>query len=369
MNLKIVLNDNSLWGTLQFRRYIIEKLIDEGHEIIIIAPHQEFGNAINTSRATFKSIKLSRISRNPFNDVIYLVDLIRLYKEYRPDLVINFTIKPNIYGTSACKLLNIPCISVVTGLGYAFEGSSLLKKLIQRLYVSSLNRSSFSFFLNEENYLRAKMAGFTSYNKYILPGGEGIDISNIKLSDYPETPQIVFLMVSRVLYDKGYNEFVEAARANPSARFKLIGALDRNPNAVPEELILKERSIEYLGFMSHNDVLNEIKLAHCVVLPSYHEGMSMTLMEAAAIGRPIICSNIAGCKEMVEENVNGYKVEVKNGRALALACLKFCDLTLEEKKTMGNSSRKIAESKLDIKKVYDIYKCVIYKLFQEVNAK
>lgn len=348
MKAKILLSDNSLWGLINFRGALIDQLKKIGYEVVVVAPTDNALIAENKIDFTYEQIKLDRSSYNILADLRYLISLYKLIKQHRPSVLICYTIKPNIFGSLISKLLNVKCICVVTGLGYIFQKNSFLKSLLQRLYVSALENSFFNFFLNEDNLQRLKDRGYEGQNYKVLPGGEGIDTSSITPGVPPSNDSITFIMVARVLYDKGYSEYVHAARENPDAKFILIGALDSNPQAVPSKIVSSEQSIVYLGFLSKKETLAQMNNADCIVLPSYHEGMSVTLMEACALAKPIICSNIPGCKEMLIQDVNGYGVQPRSKESLSAACRKFMQLTRSERYSMGASSRTLAKEKLDV---------------------
>lgn len=358
----IIFVDNSLWGLLNFRGYIISKLLDDGHQVILVAPDGEFGDVKMDRRAIFHPVELTRTGTNLFSEIKYIIKLYRIVKNYRPSLVISYTIKPNIYCSIISKLNGIPNICVVTGLGYIFTKKTTLSKCFQKLYVKTLNIASSVFLLNEGNLESLKKIGFlVKKTVHVLPGGEGINVENHKINSMPRTAdKDVFLMVARVLYDKGYNEFVYAAtNLADKAEFILIGAIDSNPNAVPRDIVLGETSIKYVPFLPKEDVLNWMRRADCIILPSYHEGMSATLMEAAALGKPIITTNISGCKEIVRDYFNGFLVPARDSQALLSACKSFINSSVERKLEMGKNSRQIAEETFDIKDVLKKYQDVI----------
>lgn len=359
----ILFSDNSLWGCLNFRGYIIDSLIDQGYKVVIVAPNDSFVKVDILPRAIYEPVEMERTGSNPMKDFAYMMRLRALYKKHKPSLIFHYTIKPNIYGTFAAKMLGIPSVAMVTGLGYVFASGGVTSKIAQNLYKVALGFAGHVVFLNKDNYqlmLERKMV--KPETSTLLSGGEGVDTSKFTATPLPTHNQTMFLMVARVLYDKGYSEFVEAAKANPSAKFQLIGAIDTNPKAVPDEVVRSEKAIEYLGFMPHGEVLQHIAQSSCVVLPSYHEGMSVTLTEAIAMARPVICSDIAGCRETVDDGVNGYVVPVKDGKALADACERFVNLSTAQKQEMATASRQKAEVQFDVKDVLTVYKDLINKL-------
>lgn len=353
----ILFSDNSLWGCLNFRGYIIEKFIEDGYRVVVVAPNNSFVPVSVPESVIYEPIPMSRTGSNPLKDVIYLFKLRQIYKKYQPDIIFHYTIKPNIYGTFAAKMLGIPSVAMITGLGYVFSKGGVSNKIARILYKTSLRFASHVLFLNNDSYQLFLSKRFViSENSTLLRSGEGVDLRKFNTSPPSNNSDIIFLMVARVLYDKGYNEFVEAANANPMARFQLIGAIDTNPEAVPVDIVKNEKSIEYLGFMPREELIIHLQECSCVVLPSYNEGLSIALIEAAAIGKPIICSDIAGCREIVDDGKNGYLVQSKNGEALASACAKFIALSPAQKREMSLCSRHKAECEFDIKTVFETYR-------------
>lgn len=363
----ILFSDNSLWGVINFRGYIIENLLKEGFRIVIVAPKDNaLKNALLPSGVIYEHINMQRNGTNPISDLKYMLQLKKMYQRYTPILVFQYTIKPNIYGTFAAVILKIPVVSVVTGLGYVFQCNSFFSNCIKRLYGWALSKAFRVIFLNEENYsLVTNMVHLNKDSCVLLKGGEGIDVSLYQYCIPLINKEVSFLMVARVLYDKGYYEFVEAARKNPQAKFILIGAIDSNPESVPYETVMSDVNmgyIEYHEFMPKEDVKKYMLSASCVVLPSYHEGMSTILMEALAMGKPIICTDIAGCREMVSDGINGFLVPSRNAIALSEACNKFVKLDKRKIEIMSHESRIKAEEHFDIKNTYQEYLKIISNL-------
>lgn len=359
-NKTILLSDNTLWSCLNFREYIINKFVDQGYHVVIVAPNDNFVEVDIPTNITYEPIEMKRTGSNPIKDFMYMIRLRAIYQKYKPFVIFHYTIKPNIYGTFAAKTLGIPSVAVVTGLGYVFANRGIICKIAHSLYRKALSFAQYVVFLNNDNYqlmLSREMVRIS--NSIVLTGGEGINIKCVEATPLSQIGQTYFLMIARVLYDKGYTEFVEAAKANPIAQFQLIGAIDINPQAVPPDIVKNETAIEYLGFIPRDKVFDYINKCSCVVLPSYHEGMSVTLTEAIAMGRPVICSDIAGCREMVDDGVNGYLVPPKDCKALAAACAKFIALSSEQKEEMARHSRRKAECQFDIENVWTVYQNII----------
>lgn len=367
----IVFSDNSLWGCINFRGSIIKHFIDNGYRVVVIAPEDKNLEAGKLPKGVIlEPITMQRAGNNPFNDWKYARTLSKLYKKYNPILVFHYTIKPNIFGTFAATHCGIPSVTFVTGLGYVFANHGLTAKIGRLLYKIALKQASKALILNSDNCSLLINKGYVAKEKAILlTGGEGVDLQKFNVLPKHNNAKTVFLMVARVLYDKGYLEFVEAARANPNAEFRLVGAVDSNPQSVPIEVIENEKSIKYLGFIGKDAVKEQIQQADCIVLPSYHEGLSGVLMEALACGRPIITTDIAGCRETVDADVNGYLVPKKDAKALIEACDKFINLSIAKKQTMSEASRKKAEKEFDIKIVIEVYTAIVDEFVKKTSSK
>lgn len=369
--MKILFCNNTLYELINFRGSVIDYFHKQGHEVVLVASSIEI-TATQTKvppYARFISVNLKRTGRNPFADFYYLFQLFKIYKRERPDVIFHYTIKPNIYGTLAARYAHIPSFAMIAGLGYAFDNQGgFMKSMARTLYRHALRFSKRVFVLNEANRDSLLEQHMVKAEKILLlPGGEGFDTGLVKPSAplTSDTP-ITYLMVGRVLKDKGYREFVEAARtlhaSGSSSRFCLLGAIDESyPASVSRTRIeadVKAGHIQYLGFTN-----NPFEIMACpgtvVVLPSYHEGMNRSLMEACALGKPIITSDIPGCREMVREGLNGYLVPKKNAAALAVAIQKYEDLPLEAKNAMCVESRQLAEERFDIHHVFEAYEKVL----------
>lgn len=371
---KVIFCGNSLSGMFSFRWEVMQEFKNQGWDVYVISPKysasEEVLEKFNKIGKVFL-LNAKRDSMNPFEDLGYFIKLLQIYKKLSPDLVFHYTIKPNIYGTFAASLLRIPSVAMVAGLGYIFDGGGIVKKFARQLYKLGLRTARRVLVLNRSNAEVLESGGYVRPNNMIhLEGGEGVDLYRYPYYEDKHFDQPKFLMVARILYDKGYKEYVEAAKlikqSYPNIEFELLGPIDRSsPMRVLESTIKSDcesGAINYLGVTS--DVPSIIcRDGIVLVLPSkYHEGLNRSLMEGCSMGRPIITTDIPGCKETVEEGENGYLCKKGDASSLAQSILKFINLSEEAKKEMGVKSRQLAENKFDIKKCIEIYKRIASEL-------
>lgn len=366
MQKKIAIVANSTWNIYNFRQGLIKRLKAEGHEVIVIAPVDEYIHYLNESYFT-KHISLKRLSpqsKNPFKDLLLTWELLKIYKKEKPDLIMHYTIKPNIFGSIAARLANIPSISTVTGLGYTFLADSFTNKLVKRLYqfaFSNIRKVVFHNSDDEQLFLKSKII-HKSQSK-IIPGS-GVNTNYFRpLSLKPNQQKFIFLFMGRLLYDKGIIEFVEAAKKLktiiPKAEFWIIGEAEaKNPSVVSKDDLLKwveARFIHYLG--PTKEVRKHIKKVDAVVLPSYREGMPKAILEGMAMGKPVITTDTPGCRETVDKN--GYLVPVKDTESLAKAMLDLYNLDSNSYKIMAEESRQLALDVFDEKLIIEHYNTII----------
>ncbi|MBK8547557.1 MAG: glycosyltransferase family 4 protein [Saprospiraceae bacterium] len=332
-------------------------LIKNGYSVVVIAPVDEY----IIYKEAYPMVKhfgvrtLDRDGMNPIKDLFLILELWRRYKKIKPDLIIHFTNKPNIYGTIAAKLAGIKNMSVVTGLGYTFIHNGWMQKVITSLYKFTARWMNSIIFENtrDKNYFVANH--LVDADKALSVKGCGVDTSYYKPSEslFPKENKTIFTFIGRLLYDKGINEFVEAAKILKGKRqdcsFWIVGELDpENPATVDKEDLLKwveDDIVYYHGFIK--DVRPLIQQSDCVVLPSYREGLPRIIIEGLSMAKPVITTLTAGCEETVEEGKNGYLVPVKDVHALVQAMERFLTLTEDQKIQMGNYGRIKAESEFD----------------------
>jgi glycosyltransferase involved in cell wall biosynthesis len=357
---KIAIVANTTWNIYNFRLNVIEELSNRGFEVLVIAPVDDYIEY----KKQFPQVKhyalrsLNRNSRNPLKDILLTIELRRKYKRLKPDIVLHYTHKPNIFGTLAAFSLGIPSVSVVTGLGYAFIRNNLINKITTLLYKLSGNKAAKMIFENEDDRQFFIDKRIISAEKAVAVKGCGVNLSYFY--PYPNGQikrKTTFTYIGRLLYDKGILEFVEAARVlakqNEDVEFWVIGELDdNNPSTVREDDVLEwvnNDIIKYYGFV--RDVRPLISKSDCIVLPSYREGLPRIVIEAMAMAKPIITTQTPGCRETVDEGRSGYLVPSKDILGLTKAMNKFKSLSYEEKHIMGNNGRLKAEREFDDKKI------------------
>lgn len=366
---KIAFVDNTLWGLLNFRGDVIKALYNDGNKITLIAPFDPNICLKKYQGIEYISIKLSRKGKNPFQEIKYLFSLYKIYKENKFDLIFHYTIKPNIYGNIAAKLNRIDSISIIPGLGHLFIKENITTKIAERLYKFTLNFSKEVWFLNNDDkelFIKRKLVNEEKVK--ILPG-EGINLEKFyPIENNRKDNKIIFLMVARVLWEKGFKEYTEAAESLKkkynNLEFQLLGMIDEdNPSGVKKEVIEsyhKKEVINYLG--TSNNVKKIIANCDCIVLPSfYKEGVPRTLMEGASMEKPLIATNIQGCREVVEDNYNGYLCEPKNSQDLIAKIEKFILLSKEEREKLGKNGREKMKKEFDANIIIKKYKNRINK--------
>lgn len=345
-----------------FRGPLIRSLRKGGFKVDIAVPDPSGVPGLETGMAsigvTVHDIPLQRTSTNPLADAGLLLSLYRLFRKVSPDLVLPYTIKPVIYGTIAAWLAGVPHrYALVTGLGYAFTGTrqGLLTRIVRLLYRFALGKAHKVFFQNPDDERLFRQLGLLpTYVPSVVVNGSGVDVTAYPLQPLPGSGPI-FLMIGRLLGDKGVREYAAAARriktSVPSARFQLAGWIDSNPDAIAKAELdawVADGTLEFLGKL--DDVRSAIAAATVYVLPSYREGTPRTVLEAMAMGRPIITTDAPGCRETVIDGDNGYLVPVQSIDALVEAMQRFID-NPQLAARMGRRSREIAEDKYDVHKV------------------
>lgn len=365
---KIAIVANTTWNIYNFRLNILEILLKNNFEIYVIAPVDKYiFYKEKYPQVTHIQLKhLGRDSTNPLKDITLFFEFVRIYRQLKPDLVLHYTVKPNIYGGMAAGYLKIPSIAVVTGLGYAFIHNGFIKKISKLLYSFSSKFHKRIIFENQDDKKLFTDEKLIPENKCLSIKGCGVNthfFSPTKVNH--EHDKLIFTFIGRLLYDKGVLEFVEAAKIVNSkyknVEFWLIGEIDySNPAMVREEDLvtwIKNDTIKYHGFKEN--IKKYIAQSDCIILPSYREGLPKTIIEAMSMEKMVIATDTAGCREAIEHGKNGLLVPIKDSNALAQSIELMINLKYEDRLTMGKEGRKKALEEFDDKLIaHDIYKSI-----------
>ncbi|SDO05952.1 glycosyltransferase family 4 protein [Alkalicoccus daliensis] len=339
-----------------FRKELVEQLISNKYEVYISSPYGKKIELLKEIGAHYVETNIERHGTNVVNDFKLIAEYRRMIKKIKPDIVISYTIKPNIYGGLACRSLKVPYIATITGLGTALEKDGIMRNIIINLYKIAFKNVQTLFFQNNENMNFFKKHNIALDSHKLVPGS-GVNLEEFPFNKYPkESQEINILYIGRVMKEKGIEELAEAAKLikkiNEKVNFEAVGFYE-------EDYMDKAEELERLNIITFHGVQENVKefIINCnaVILPSYHEGMANVLLEAGAIGRPIIASSISGCKEIFDEGISGLGLEPKNVDSLYNTLNKFINLTYSQKKAMGFSARKKIESQFDRRKVVDSY--------------
>src|ERR1700761_542862 len=367
--LRITLVCNTAWAIYTYRQGLIRMLVGRGVDVTVLAPRDRTFELLTAMGCRCLELPVASKGTNPRDDLRTLAALFRYYRSIRPHVVFHYTIKPNIYGSIAAKLAGVQSGAVTTGLGYVFIQQSRAAQVAKKLYRFAFRFPREVWFLNRDD-----QAAFVEQNLLVHPErarllhGEGVDLAQFAFTPLPERTDYRFVLIGRLLWDKGVGEYVEAARRLrerfPQARFQLLGPVGvDNPSAITREEVAaweREGLIEYLG--EAHDVRPFIADADCVVLPSYREGVPRTLMEASAMGRPIVATDVPGCREVVADGVNGLLCEVKNADSLTEALERMLTLSSGEREAMALRGREKVTGEFDEKNVVERYKGTIHAI-------
>lgn len=339
-----------------FRLEIVERFLAEGVDIAISSPYGERIEDLKALGCEYYPIDFARHGTNPIHELALVSEYKRLLRKVKPDVVFSFTIKPNIYGAIACRSLNIPCVANITGLGTAIENGGLVQKIGVLLYKYAFKKIQRVFFQNEENrrfFTERKIA----LGKHALLPGSGVNLRRFVPLDYPNDDTLEFAFISRIMKEKGIDQYLEAAKRirvkYPKTRFHICGFCEQ---AYEEKLndLTDKGVIFYHGML--RDIKTVLARTHCTIHPSYYpEGISNVLLESSACARPIITTDRAGCREVVDDGVNGFVVKQKDADDLTEKIERFMSLTWEERRDMGLAGRAKVEREFDRQIVVERY--------------
>jgi glycosyltransferase involved in cell wall biosynthesis len=375
MKPRIVIAINTAWNLVNFRMGLMRALSDAGYEVVAVSPFDAYASQLGSHGIRHVVMPMDNRGTNPFRDFGLFLRMLLLLRREKPVAYLGYTIKPNIYGSLAAQLLGIPVINNISGLGATFIKESFVTRLVKLLYRLALRKSSKVFFQNEDDRRLFVDAGLVPEKITGLLPGSGISLHHFQPAPLPLARKTFrFLLVARLLWDKGVGEYIDAARniraGYPHAEFCLLGFVDvENPQAISRATVeawAEEDGIHYLGVAS--DVRPHIADAHCVVLPSYREGTPRSLLEAAAMGRPLIATDAPGCREVVDHGINGYLCEVRNAHDLADKMMTLMRHSDEILHAMGQASRSMVERQFDEGIVIGKYLDAIREISNEAAA-
>lgn len=360
----ILVFTNFIAGLHSFRKEVMKAVVDDGYQLYISVPDSDDSRIEYFKGIGCRIIKtdFNRRGMNPIDDLKLMLKYRSIIKELSPKAVLSYTIKPNVYGGLACRMTGTPLIANVTGLGDAIENGGWLQKLTVSLYKIGVGKAKQVFFQNPSNKEVCQRFGIADESAIVLPGS-GVNLDHHIYQEYPADGVIKFLYIARLQKDKGTGEYFEAAKAIkakfPLTEFQVLGWKDGEYESQLNELTAKG-IINYLGTTS--DVRPYLKYVHCTIMPSYHEGMSNVNLESAANGRPVITTDVPGCRETVDDGVTGFYCEAKSSESLIAAIERFIALPWEQKKQMGLNARKKVEREFDRQIVVKAYLDAINKI-------
>lgn len=365
MKVAIVLNTS--WNIYNFRLNFVKALLEKGYEVHTVAPHDNYTQNLQEIGCIHHDVKMDSRGANPIKDIALTFELWGIYRKVRPDIILHYTIKPNVYGTLAASVLKIPTINNVCGLGTVFLKNNIVSAFAMFLYKVAFKFPRKVFFQNPDDlalFLNRDLVPSKSAD--LLPGS-GIDLAHFQPMEFKRNETFTFLLISRLITDKGILEYIEAIKSlrkkGINARFQLLGAKDpEHKRGIQLPVIdnwIRTNTVEYLG--TTDDVRQFIEKADCIVLPSYREGTPRTLLEAASSSKPIVATDVPGCHHVVIDNYNGLLCKLKNSEDLALKMEQMLSLDDQTIKKFGENGRKKIEFEFD-------ENLVISKYLQEIST-
>ncbi len=358
---KILFLVNLDYTIYNFRKELVESLLEIGYDIYLSCPYGPLIDKFADIGCICIDIRLDRHGTNPIKDLILLNKYRRIIKIIKPDIVLSYTVKPNVYGGMVCRFMKVPHIATITGMGSAMVGAGAISVLLSYLYRIALRKSNCVYFQKQQDLKYFKKKNIIK-KRYKMTPGSGVNLQHFRLLDYPMGQQVIFLFVSRIRKDKGIDEFLDAVQLikhkHHFVEFHVLGFCEDN---YEEKLSIFERKglIKYHNWV--DDVISFYRVSHCIIHPTFYpEGISNVLLESAACGRPAIATNTSGCKEIVDDGISGYLCEPKNSNDLVKKIELFIKLDYTAKRNMGIAARRKVE------KLYD-RKFVISSYIEEIN--
>lgn len=353
---KILILTNNIGGLHSFRKEVVKAIVDKGYDVYISEPDEDErakyfeGIGCHVIKTNF-----DRRGMNPIADIKLLRTYHKMIKQLKPIVVLSYTIKPNIYGGIACRMTSTPQLANVTGLGDALENGGWLQRLTATLYRVGICKAKCVFFQNKYNKDFCEKYGIYGSKTVLLPGS-GVNLDHHVYQEMPTDENVRFLYISRLLKDKGTDEFFEMAKyikeRCPVAEFQVLGYCEDRYKKILSEYVDKG-IVKFLG--STTDVRPYLANVHCTIMPSYHEGMSNVNLESAANGRPVVTTDVPGCRETVDDGKTGFLVEARSANSLIDGVERFLHLPYNQKVMMGKDARKKVEREFDRKIVVNAY--------------
>ena len=363
----VVIALNTSWNLVNFRGGLIRRLVAEGYRVTGMAPPDEYSERLAELGCHYEPMPMDNKGTSILRDLALLLRFYRALRQLRPDVVLCYTVKPNVYGSLAAHILGIPVVYNVAGLGTVFINPGVVTRVVRLLYRAAFSRARHVFFQNDDDRDYFVSTNLVDAGRTGRLPGSGINLETFGQLPLPGGKPFRFLLVARLLYDKGIGEYVAAARrlkvSHPDVECCLVGFLDvENVTAVSRadvEAWEEEGVIRYLG--ASDNIREQIADCHCIVLPSYREGLSRTLLEGAASGRPLIATNVTGCRELVRSGVNGFLVRPRDEADLYEQMKGLVDLGPDTWQAFGEASRHEIAPAYDEKIVIDRYLDIIHR--------
>lgn len=366
--MKILFSSNIAWSIYSFRQGLLSQLQKDGHQIFTLAKEDAYTKKLIDLGFQFNNININNNSKNPVKDLILVFKYLKIYRKIKPDIILHNAIKPNIYGTIAAGILGIPVVNNISGLGTLFIKQSFSTRIAKLLYKFSQKFATIVFFQNttdKDLFIKSKLI---NPKKTRLIPGSGVDttVFHPKYNTNQNNTTFEFLMVARLINDKGLQEYLSASKIlkkkyNDKVIFSLLGPFyTSNESAIKPEELKTWQDAGIINYLGETDfVAQEMAHADCIVLPSYREGLSKVLIEASAMGKPIVTTDVPGCKDVVEDGVNGFLCRAKDAKDLADKMEKMFLLDRQNLDRMGQNARQKALDIFDEQKIIDIYKTAI----------
>lgn len=368
--MKAIIFSNTMWSIYNFRLGIIKALVKKGYKIEILASRDNYFPKLKKFGFKIHSIDQLDRDRNPIKFFFLYFKILNIIKMSNPDIVLSFTVKPNIYSGLICKVLNIPCIIMITGMGYVFTFPNILTKILIKIYRIAFSKADFIFFQNKDDFKFFKLNKILK-RKFMLVPGSGINIKYFSKIKYPKNKKINYLLIARNIKEKGIFEFArvakELSKKIANIKFTYVGYIENNQkNFINKSFFLNLQKKRIISFYEHTTNIRKfLKTAHCVVLPTYREGTPKSILEAFAVGRPAIITKVIGTKQLIKEAHNGFYCKEKSASSLKNKILKFQKLPHTTKANMGNNARDIILKNYDekylISKYLDALKIILVK--------